>query len=509
MKPAGLRIVTIMLPQAIIYGEMSGSSIIFDIVDSQILKEIQCHPDSPALLHASKLQNAVGLFSCNPAASLNSWHSYPLGNTMTRTFEQNLKDFAGARLGIFIHYGLYSLLGRGEWALNREGIPVEEYRALANRFTAEHFNADEIVRRSKDAGAQYITFTTMHHDGFALYDSKINPFNSVRTNAKRDLVTEVVEACRKHGMRIHLYHSLNNWTCTPDSVAALESPQARKAFVDYTHARLRELVEMYNPIDCLWYDGWWPFNAKGWRAEEMNAMVRSIQPHLMVNGRNGLPGDFATPEGHMSAPYPWRPWEACMTHNQNWGFHVGDHDFKSNREVLRMVIKAATGAGNLLLNIGPDGSGRLPRPSIDMLTALAQWIPQHRDAIYDTEPLAFHLEHMREGDRGDWNHNAAYTARGNNLNLVLLNWPGQTFSITGLQNKVRHAYMLHDGSAVTFHQQGSRVTLTGLSDQPPFELGGVVTLECDGPPVLYRSGGLVDPKVSHPRYDPCPSDIQH
>lgn len=422
-------------------------------------------------------------------------------------FEQNLQEFAGLRLGIFIHYGLYSLLGRGEWVMNREGIPVAEYKKLADRFTAENFDAEDIVKRSKDAGAKYITFTTMHHEGFALYDSKLNPFNSVRTACKRSLTTEMVEACQKHGMRVHLYHSLNNWTQKPDSVDALESDAARKEFVDFTHARLRELLEMYNPIDCIWYDGWWPLNANGWRATEMNAMVRSIQPNILINGRNGLAGDFATPEGHISAPYPYRPWEACMTHNRNWGFHQGDIHFKSPAEVLMMVTQVAVGAGNLLINIGPDGSGRLPKDSLDMLETLADWMPQHAKAIYNTQPMAFNLETRRPGDHGDFSHNCKYTANGNILNLVMLVWPGENFSINGVNNKILSASFLHDGSKVSFKQDGTRVTFSGLPKQSPVALASVIALECDGTPDIYLTGGLRIPQVPHPRYDPCPSDI--
>lgn len=424
-----------------------------------------------------------------------------------KTHAQNLAEFAGLRLGVFIHYGLYSLLGKGEWVMNREGIPVSEYRKLADRFTAENFDADDICRRSKDAGAKYITFTTMHHEGFALYDSKVNPFNSVNTACKRSLTDEVVEACHKHGLRVHLYHSLNDWTCSPDSMEALESADARKKFVDFTHARLRELVEMYNPIDCLWYDGWWPFNAQGWRAEEMNAMVREIQPHILVNGRNGLAGDFATPEGHMGAPYPYRPWEACITHNRSWGFHRGDHHFKRSDDVLNMVAQAATGAGNLLINLGPDGSGRIPQPSLKMLEDLASWVPVHADAIYDTQPLSFNFEKRREGDRGEWYFHGKFTAKGNKLNLLLLSWPGESFAINGLECKAISAKMLHDGSAVKMKQDGPRVAFEGLFDQPPFEMGGVIQVECDAPPSFYWTGGLRVPNAPHPRYDPCESDI--
>lgn len=149
----------------------------------------------------------------------------------------------------------------------------------------------------------------------------------------------------RYGLFIHygLYHSLNNWYDQPDSVAALEDPAACEKFIAATHERIRELVTRYNPIDILWYDGWWPFNADGWQAEKMNAMVREIQPHIIFNGRNGLPGDFATPEQHLSAPIPWRPWEACVTLNDSWGFHAGDHGWKTESQLLAMLACCAQG----------------------------------------------------------------------------------------------------------------------------------------------------------------------
>lgn len=225
--------------------------------------------------------------------------------------EPSVDWFVRARFGLFIHYGLYSLLGRGEWVRNREQIPPEEYTALANQFTAERFDADALADLAVRAGMRYVCFTTMHHDGFRLYDTRLSAFRS-----RRDLTGELVAACRRRGLRIALYHSLNNWHDQPDAVAALEDAASRETFLANTFARLRELVTRYNPIDVLWYDGWWPFDAQGWRATEMNEMVRRIQPHILFNGRNGLPGDFATPEGHLTAPRPWRPWEACIPHNQ-------------------------------------------------------------------------------------------------------------------------------------------------------------------------------------------------
>lgn len=423
---------------------------------------------------------------------------------MTR--ESNLADFASARLGVFVHFGLYSMLARGEWALNRELLSLDEYRALAERFDPADFDADAMARLARQAGAKYLVFTTMHHDGFALYESTVNPFNSVRLGPGRDLVREVVEACRAQGLRVHLYHSLNHWTAQPDGVAALEDPGARKAFVDHAHRRIAELLERFNPIDCLWYDGWWPFGPVGWRAEEMNALARTIQPHLLFNGRNGLPGDFATPETHLTAPQPWRPWEACMPHNHHWAYHAGDSDFKSTATVIDMLTQVATGAGNLLINVGPDGRGRLPEASRTMLEDLGQWTAAFGEAIYSSEPFGFDLR-TRDEQRGDFFSHGRYSARGNTLYLHLLSWPGETFSFAHLQGRAISARLLQNDANVTIRQDGGQVTLAGLPNRPTLPWGGVLAVECEGPPALYHTGGMRIPSVVHPRYDPCESDL--
>ncbi len=421
--------------------------------------------------------------------------------------EDNLHDFADARLGLFIHFGLYSLLGRGEWVLNKEQIPIEQYRRFADRFTADRFDADGIVEKARAAGCRYACLTTMHHDGFCLYDSQVNPFNSVTTACGRDLVAEFVEACRKHDLRVHLYHSLNHWTTTPDGADALEDESAQAEFVDFAHARIHELVTRFNPIECLWYDGWWPFNAEGWRAEAMNAMVREIQPHILFNGRNGLPGDFATPEGHLSAPRPWRPWEACMTHNDNWGFHAGDHHWKSHATVIDMLTQVAAGAGNLLINVGPDGSGALPEPTVSMLDALADWTARYDEALWGTRNFAFDLQTRHDGDRGDWMHAGRFTTTDNTLYAHLFCWPGETFTFSGLEANVESARMLGDDRTLAVSQDNGRVVISGLPDRPDDPLGAVIAIECDRPPSLYKTGGMREPDAEHPRYDPCPSDL--
>ncbi|MFZ4695156.1 MAG: alpha-L-fucosidase [Verrucomicrobiia bacterium] len=417
--------------------------------------------------------------------------------------------FPEARYGLFIHYGLYSLLARGEWVMNKEAIPFAEYKKLADRFTAEKFDAAAICDLAVRAGMKYIVLTTMHHEGFRLYDTALSNFSTAKTAARRDLVAEVVAAARKRGLRIGLYHSLNNWTDQPDSVAALEDKAAYAKFIENTFARVRELVTKFNPIDVMWYDGWWPFNAEGWRGEEMNAMVRSIQPHILFNGRNGLPGDFATPEGHLGSPKPWRPWEGCMTFNDSWGFHAGDHNWKTPGQIVDLLATCAQGRGNLLLNIGPRGDGSVPEESVRTLEAVGAWLKRGgEEAIFGTDSFTFDLRE-RGDHRGDWNHNGPFTAKGNALYQLVRRWTGETLIVTGVGVPVRAVTLLGANRVLKFTQVDGKVTVTGLPAMPPDPLCPVLRFDCDRPPTIYVTGGQRTPRVPHPHYDPCPSDLAH
>jgi len=315
------------------------------------------------------------------------------------------------------------------------------------------------------------------------------------------------EACHRHGLKIHLYHSLNHWTTKPDGSDALEDPADKIKFVDFAHERLKELLELFNPIDCLWYDGWWPFNAEGWRAKKMNAMARQIQPHIIVNGRNGLPGDFGTPEGHLSAPCPWRPWEACMPHNKHWGYHAGDNAWKSSAEIVDMLTQVAAGSGNLLINVGLDPEGAMPEPSSSVLEEVGQWMELHGEAIYESERFDYNLRE-RGNHRGDWFHHGRMTCVGKKLYIHLFNWPGKEFGINGVEVNAESCCLLNSRVNIDMQKDGKRLLFSNLPDKPPHPLGGVLKIEFKKPPMIYNLGGMRVPSVPHPRYDPCPSDIQ-
>lgn len=417
--------------------------------------------------------------------------------------------FENMRFGMFVHYGLYSLLQRGEWALNREQIPLDEYRRLAGKFTAEKFDAATICDLAARAGMRYIVFTTMHHDGFRLYNTTLSDFNAPASAAKRDLVGEIVAAARARGLRVGLYHSLNNWMDQPDAVAALEDKGAREVFLKNTFARIRELLTRYNPVDVLWYDGWWPFNAEGWRAEEMNAMARAIQPDILFNGRNGLPGDFATPEGHLGAPRPWRPWEACMTLNDSWGYHAGDHSWKTAPQIVDLLATCAQGRGNLLLNIGPRGDGSIPEESVRVLESVGEWLKRGgAEAIFDTDLFTFDLRE-RGNHRGDFCSHGPFTAKRNSLYFLARRWTGERLTLAGWECRVHGVTLLGENRSLRFKQEQGRVIVTGLPPEPPDSVCPVIRFDCDRPPVLYLTGGMRVPQAPHPHYDPCPSDMAH
>ncbi|MBN1864975.1 MAG: alpha-L-fucosidase [Victivallales bacterium] len=425
--------------------------------------------------------------------------------------QTNSSWFEQARYGMFIHFGLYSLLGRGEWVWNREQVPFHEYTALADSFTAGEFDAEALCDLAVRAGMRYVVITTMHHDGFRLYDTDLSEFCTTKTAAKRDLIAEIVDAARSRGLKIGLYHSLNNWHDKPDAVDALEDEDAYGRFIENTFSRIKELVTKFNPVDILWYDGWWPFNANGWQAMKMNEMVREIQPHIFFNGRNGLPGNFSTPEGHMAVPDPWRPWEACMTLNNSWGYHAGDKDWKRPVEVVNMLATAAKGRGNLLLNIGPRGDGSVPEESVKVLEEVGSWLGRGAaEAIYDTDLFTFNLRE-RGSHRGDWCSHGPFTSKGNNLYLLVRRWPGSNLAVGGIEAEVREAYLLGNEGfrAVNFKQEAGRTVVSDLPANPPDSLCPIVKFICEQPPLIYQCGGLRVPIVAHPHYDPCPSDIAH
>jgi alpha-L-fucosidase len=418
-----------------------------------------------------------------------------------------INQFVEFRFGLFVHYGLYSTLERGEWAMNREKIPKSQLREIAEAFDPSRFDADALCRLAVDAGMKYVVLTSMHHDGFCLYKSELSDFTS-HALCGRDLCAEIITAARSHGLAVGLYHSLNNWLDDPDAVDALENTAACERFIQKTHNRVEELVRNYD-FDILWYDGWWPFDEEGWKGEVLNEKCRSIRPGLLFNPRNGAEGDFVTPEQHLSAPTPWEPWEGCVTLNDNWGYHRGDDNWKSPKDVIKLLCQAAAGNGNLLLNIAPRGDGSVPEACTGILEEVGQWIRRCGQCLQNNSIFTYDLE-KRAGHTGDWCHHGPMTVSGTDLFMIATSWPGREWTLSGLDAEVESVKLLPEGLNVKVDRVADGVfRFHGLPEMRPDPLAPVFRIRCDRVPQVYNCGGMRTPTVPHAPYDPMPSDLAH
>ena len=382
--------------------------------------------------------------------------------------ERRMKWWHEARFGMFIHFGLYSQLGRHEWAMEDEGIPVSEYEQLAKTFKPKPYPARDWAKLAKQAGQKYMVMTTKHHEGFCHFDTKLTDYCAPKQGPGRDLVKEYVDAARAEGMRVGFYYSLMDWH-HPDGARCATDEAARRRFVDYIHGQIRELLTNYGKIDVLWYDVSWPLDAKGWESEKMNEMVFQLQPDIVVNNRNGLPGDFATPEQRITADK--RAWESCMTMNDSWGYQRADDDWKSPKTIVRNLVTCARDTGNYLLNIGPKADGSIPEESVRILSAVGKWMDRNGASIYQSETT--------QPRRSEF---ASFTRKGNTLYMHVYFWPGETVALGGLTTQVKSARLLAGGKEVKFEQEKFRVRFSGLPQKAPDEPVTTIAIECDGEP---------------------------
>jgi alpha-L-fucosidase len=393
--------------------------------------------------------------------------------------ERRLRWFREARFGMFIHWGLYAQLGRHEWVMNRERIPVAEYEPLADSWKPKPNAARGWARLAKQAGMRYMVMTTKHHEGFCLFDSKLTDYNAAKRGPGRDLVAEYVEAARAEGLRVGFYYSLMDWH-HPDGARCKKDEAARRRFVDYIHGQVEELCRNYGTLDIMWYDVSWPLDVDGWESAKMNAMVRRLQPDIIINDRSQLPEDFGTPEGHITPEKGGRAWESCMTFNDSWGYTPIDTNYKSSWEVVRMLRQVAAGNGNLLLNIGPTPEGDVPPPCDERLLEVGRWLEQYGPSIYDaTDPM-----------QQEWGITGAFTRQGDTLYYHCNRWPGTELAIGGLVCKVKEARLL-GGHHVSFDQVRDRLVLHGLPDRAPDPLAAVIELKVEGEPRQVLGAGHV------------------
>jgi len=384
--------------------------------------------------------------------------------------DQRLAWWRAARFGMFIHFGVYSTIGRHEWEMEEEAVPVVEYAKHAVTFNPHPGSQRAWAKLAKQAGMKYMVMTTKHHEGFCNFDTKLTDYNAVKQGPGRDLVREYVEAARAEGLRVGFYYSLMDWH-HPDGARCATDEAARKRFVEYTHGLVRELMTNYGKIDVLWYDVSWPLDAKGWESERMNKMVFELQPEIIVNNRNALKGDFSTPEQHITAETGGRAWESCMTMNDSWGYQAGDDNWKSSKTIVRNVITCAKGGGNYLLNIGPKGDGSIPEESVHVLREVGQWLAVNDHTVRDTDVCQVGSSMY-----------AGFTRKGNTLYMHVHYWPGQYVAIGGLRNKVLSAKLVATGEPVKFIQDEFRVRFVDLPYEAPQYPVTTLEIVCDGEP---------------------------
>jgi len=388
--------------------------------------------------------------------------------------QERLKWFKDGRFGMFIHWGVYSVIGRGEWVKYQEKMPDEEYISYARHFKTQNYNPEEWVKLAKEAGMKYLVLTTKHHDGYCLFNTKTTDFSSVKIGPRRDLVAEYVKACRKEGMKIGFYYSLIDWSRPIAYQGPERNPAAWQKLVEHIHAQVKELCTHYGKIDILWYDGGFYINgreicraaAKDWQAKKLNAMVRKYQPDILINNRSGLPEDFDTPEQHIISSAPGRIWEACMTMNKHWGYSRRDNIWKSPRELIHHLTTCVGGGGNYLLNVGPKPDGTIPGESVRQLRRIGEWLKVNKEAVYCAGAGPF-----SSGTAG------AVTAKGKKIYLIVHWWPGRELYLPEVKIKIKSAHILSTGKKVILEPKGERLILKGLPAKAPDSLSTVIVLK--------------------------------
>ncbi len=417
-----------------------------------------------------------------------------------------------ARFGLFIHWGLYAIpagVWKGvenpfiaEWIMKVFQIPVKEYEQLAGDFNPVKFDAEEWVRVAKEAGMKYIVITAKHHDGFAMYDSKVSDYDIVdATPFGRDPMKELAEACRKEGIRLCFYYShVQDWH-HPDAlgnpwdypsgqeltVYNWEEEKQKPTFPRYLEEKakpqVRELLTQYGPIGLLWYDT--PYDMTKEQSKEMTDLVREIQPDCIVGGRVGNEvGDYEEmDDNEIPAAALDGDWQVPATMNDTWGFKKNDHNWKSTQTLLRLLVDIVSKGGNFLLNVGPTAEGLIPQPSLERLAEMGRWLEINGEAIYGSKPNPF-------GSEFDWGTVTVQSPDGTNparMYLHFFDWPAEPFVLDGVRNKVTQAFLLADTSrqalnvAPEYIENVDHHRLTiDLPAQAPDENVSVVVLELDG-----------------------------
>ena len=378
--------------------------------------------------------------------------------------------FRNAGFGMFIHWGVYSQLARGEWVMQDQSIPIPTYEWLASSFNPIRFDAREWVSLAKSAGVRYITITSRHHDGFAMFATQANKYNIVDwTPFKRDPLKELSDECQRQGIKLFFYYSQLDWH-HPDYFPRGGTGKASgrpnsgdwNNYITFMNTQLTELLTHYGPIGGIWFDGMWDKPDADWHLADTYALIHRLQPAALIvpnhhkapmpdedvqTFEQDLPG--ANSAGFNTTTVGALPLETSLTMNNSWGFTITDKNWKSTKELVGFLVRAAGANANLLLNIGPRPDGTIQPEAAQRLRDVGVWLVSHGTAIYNTRggPIS----------PRPW---GVTTQRGDTVFVHLLRWQDQSITIPAIAATVTHAATLGVGGSVTFTQTAAGVTLT-------------------------------------------------
>ncbi|EAQ99989.1 alpha-L-fucosidase [Maribacter sp. HTCC2170] len=386
---------------------------------------------------------------------------FMFGVAMAQTNENNqrLDWFEDAKLGVFIHWGYYGVNGITEsWSLYHKRIAYDDYMAQGKKFTAANYDPNKWAQLFKKIGADYVVMTTKHHDGVALWDTKLSHLNVLdKTPAKRDLVAPYVDALRANGLKVGLYYSLCDWS-HPDYDVVFPRPNTKKnypqkgqkkmdaweRFVLFNQGQMRELSSQFNP-DLYWFDGDWEKSAEQWRSKALKDSLLKWNPNVIVNSRLNQYGDYKTPEQGVPVVRPEGPWEFCMTMNDNWGYYPSDTNYKPISQIVRTFVEVISKGGNMLLNIGPKPDGTIAAEQLERLETLGTWINKHKTAVKETTAgLPY----------GHFFGPTLLSKDKKKIYLCLFDEPKNFIQLKGIQNKVTGIKVLGSDEELTSVRNG-------------------------------------------------------
>ncbi len=409
-----------------------------------------------------------------------------------------------AKFGLFIHWGVYSVpagfyqdkpvKGIGEWIMNRGKIPMAEYQQFAKQFNPAKYNADDWVKAAKDAGMKYIIITSKHHDGFAMFDTKANPWNIVQASPYgKDPLKDLAAACRKYGVKLGFYYSqAQDWN-NGGSASGGKWDKAQEYDMDeyidkVAVPQVKEICSNYGEFPAvIWWDT--PTGMNTNRAQKLYDAVHALRPNIILNNRlgGGFKSDTETPEQHIPQKgYPGRDWEACMTLNDTWGFKRDDNNWKSTETLLFNLVDIVSKGGNYLLNVGPTSEGIIPQPSLDRLAEIGKWMKVNSEAIYGAGTSCFGVEYgqaVKEKDgygkerETSGSREWRCTTKSGKIYLHIFKWPKDgKFEVPALSSKVQKAYLLAGQKKLKVKQTETGISIA-LPEKAPDAIASVVCLE--------------------------------